>query len=79
MFGVPGEGIALILGIDRILDMSRTVVNITGDHVATLYVARSEGVWTPAMIPAVPMGAEPGLDDSPGWPAPHNTIGEDKK
>ena len=79
MFGVPGEGIALILGIDRILDMSRTVVNITGDHVATLFVARSEGVWTPAMIPAVPMGAQPGLDDSPGWPGVTNTIGEDKK
>jgi dicarboxylate/amino acid:cation (Na+ or H+) symporter, DAACS family len=79
MFGVPGEGIALILGIDRILDMSRTVVNITGDHVATLYVARSEGVWTPAMVPATPMGAVPGLDESPGWPSPANTIGEDTK
>jgi dicarboxylate/amino acid:cation (Na+ or H+) symporter, DAACS family len=79
MFGVPGEGIALILGIDRILDMSRTVVNITGDHVATLYVARSEGVWTPAMIPAMPMGAHAGLDESPGWPGPANAIGEDKK
>lgn len=29
--GVPGEGIALILGIDRLLDMGRTVVNVTGD------------------------------------------------
>ena len=68
MFGVPGEGIALILGIDRILDMSRTVVNITGDHVATLYVARSEGLWTPAMVPALPMGTGEPLDESPGWP-----------
>jgi DAACS family dicarboxylate/amino acid:cation (Na+ or H+) symporter len=77
MFGVPGEGIALILGIDRILDMSRTVVNITGDHAATLFVARSEGVWSPDMVPAQPMGAQPGgLDDSPGWPPKNNTIGE---
>jgi DAACS family dicarboxylate/amino acid:cation (Na+ or H+) symporter len=41
--GVPPEGIAIILGVDRILDMSRTVVNTTGDLSATVYVARSEG------------------------------------
>jgi DAACS family dicarboxylate/amino acid:cation (Na+ or H+) symporter len=78
MFGVPGEGIALILGIDRILDMSRTVVNITGDQVATIYVARSEGLWQPHMVPAVP-GAETGrLDESPNWPPVDNPIGETK-
>ncbi|MDQ3387966.1 MAG: dicarboxylate/amino acid:cation symporter, partial [Gemmatimonadota bacterium] len=44
MVGVPGEGIALILGVDRILDMSRTVPNVTGDLLASLVVARSEGV-----------------------------------
>jgi len=43
MVGVPGEGIALILGVDRILDMSRTVPNVTGDLLASLVVARSEG------------------------------------
>ena len=69
MFGVPGEGIALILGIDRLLDMSRTVVNITGDQVATMYVARSEKLWDPSMVPALPMGAG-SLDESPGWPPP---------
>lgn len=41
--GLPVEGIALIMGIDRILDMSRTAVNITGDAVCTLIVAKSEG------------------------------------
>jgi DAACS family dicarboxylate/amino acid:cation (Na+ or H+) symporter len=41
--GVPPEGIAIILGVDRILDMSRTVLNTTGDLSATVYVARSEG------------------------------------
>lgn len=40
--GLPVEGIAIILGIDRILDMSRTVVNIMGDAVCTLIVAKSE-------------------------------------
>ncbi|MDD3217572.1 MAG: dicarboxylate/amino acid:cation symporter [Lachnospiraceae bacterium] len=37
--GLPVEGIALIMGIDRILDMSRTAVNITGDAVCTTVVA----------------------------------------
>ena len=41
--GLPVEGIALIIGIDRILDMCRTVVNITGDAVCTVIVAKSEG------------------------------------
>jgi Na+/H+-dicarboxylate symporter len=41
--GLPVEGIALIMGIDRILDMSRTAVNITGDAVCTLIVAKGEG------------------------------------
>ncbi len=40
--GIPVEGIALIAGIDRILDMMRTTVNITGDAVCTVFVDRSE-------------------------------------
>jgi DAACS family dicarboxylate/amino acid:cation (Na+ or H+) symporter len=40
--GVPGEGIALILGVDRILDMCRTLLNVTGDLVIATCVARSE-------------------------------------
>jgi DAACS family dicarboxylate/amino acid:cation (Na+ or H+) symporter len=43
MVGVPGEGIALILGVDRVLDMCRTVLNVTGDVTCAAYVARSEG------------------------------------
>jgi Na+/H+-dicarboxylate symporter len=39
---VPGEGIALILGVDRILDMCRTVVNITGDSTVATIIAASE-------------------------------------
>ncbi|NNK33666.1 MAG: dicarboxylate/amino acid:cation symporter, partial [Xanthomonadales bacterium] len=41
--GLPEEGIALILGVDRLLDMTRTAVNITGDATVTTIVARSEG------------------------------------
>jgi Na+/H+-dicarboxylate symporter len=40
--GVPVEGIALILGIDRLLDMCRTVVNVTGDAAVAIIVADSE-------------------------------------
>lgn len=43
---LPVEGIALIIGIDRILDMSRTVVNITGDAVCTVLVSKSEGEFS---------------------------------
>lgn len=40
---VPVEGIALILGVDRILDMCRTTLNVIGDLAAATFVARSEG------------------------------------
>lgn len=40
---VPIEGIALILGVDRILDMARTAVNITGDAAVSVAVAHTEG------------------------------------
>lgn len=42
--GLPVEGIALIMGIDRILDMMRTAVNITGDAVCTTIIARQENM-----------------------------------
>ncbi|HIF9186267.1 TPA: dicarboxylate/amino acid:cation symporter [Photobacterium damselae] len=41
--GLPVEGIALIMGVDRLLDMIRTAVNITGDTVVTCIVAKTEG------------------------------------
>lgn len=40
--GLPVEGIGLILGVDRLLDMVRTSVNVTGDAVVTCIVAKSE-------------------------------------
>jgi len=40
--GIPLEGIALILGVERILDMSRTVINITGDIAAATVIAHTE-------------------------------------
>ena len=41
--GLPIEGIGYIMGIDRILDMSRTAVNITGDAICTTIVAHQDG------------------------------------
>lgn len=41
--GVPTVGVALILGVDRILDMFRTAVNVTGDMSAAVMVAATEG------------------------------------
>ncbi len=41
--GLPVEGIAIVYGVDRIVDMARTAVNITGDAVVTCIVAQSEG------------------------------------
>jgi Na+/H+-dicarboxylate symporter len=40
--GIPLEGIAIVLSVDRIVDMCRTVVNITGDAVGTVIVSNSE-------------------------------------
>ena len=41
--GLPVEGIALIIGVDRLLDMMRTAVNVTGDAAGTVIIAKSEG------------------------------------
>jgi Na+/H+-dicarboxylate symporter len=40
---LPVEGIALVLGVDRLLDMVRTAVNVTGDASVSCIVATSEG------------------------------------
>jgi DAACS family dicarboxylate/amino acid:cation (Na+ or H+) symporter len=49
VLGIPVEGIGLVIGVDRFLDMCRTTVNVTGDLAAAVYVARGE--------PALPVGA----------------------
>lgn len=57
--GLPVEGIGIILGVDRLLDMSRTAVNITGDLMCTAVVARSEGEFEPAIYGAENHGSGP--------------------
>ena len=50
---VPEEGIALILGVDRFLDMCRTVPNVSGDAVVSVIMAKQEGVLRKATPDAV--------------------------
>ncbi len=51
-FGLPLEGAAILLGIDQLLDMGRTAVNVTGNCLATAVVARWEGVLDDRKIEA---------------------------
>jgi len=51
MFRIPPEGLGLILGVDRLLDMCRTTLNVVGDLAAAVYVARGEPVEEPAAVP----------------------------
>jgi len=60
--GLPVEGIALIIGVERLIDMLRTAVNVTGDCVVTCIVARSEG----ALDVGVYNDRDAGGEDAPG-------------
>jgi proton glutamate symport protein len=44
---VPAEGIAIILAVDRVLDMCRTVINVSGDAMGTAIIAHGEGELGP--------------------------------
>ncbi|MET3576409.1 dicarboxylate/amino acid:cation symporter [Bhargavaea ullalensis] len=56
--GLPVEGIALVLGVDRLLDMVRTAVNITGDAACAVVVSQSEGVLGDPDAEAAPAEVE---------------------
>ncbi|MCP3966872.1 MAG: dicarboxylate/amino acid:cation symporter [Lentisphaerae bacterium] len=45
--GLPLDGVALVMGVDRILDMARTAVNVAGGLLATVYVGKSEKEFNP--------------------------------
>ncbi len=55
-FGLPLEGAAILLGIDQIMDMGRTGVNVMGNCIATAVVARWEGVFDDAQMKAFATG-----------------------
>lgn len=52
-FGLPVQAVAVILGVDTIMDMGRTAVNVTGNCLATVIVARWEGVFGKKEEPAL--------------------------
>ena len=56
--GLPVEGIGLIIGVDRLLDMTRTAVNVTGDAMVSCVVARSEKALDSATFNDPDAGAE---------------------
>lgn len=59
--GIPAEGIGVILGVDRFLDMCRTTVNVAGDLAAAVFVARGEENRPRAAGPAMAgTGSAPG-------------------
>lgn len=58
--GIPESGLALIMAIDRVLDMCRTMVNVTGDAAVTTVVASALGkLHPPENIPNVPLNEDP--------------------
>jgi Na+/H+-dicarboxylate symporter len=58
--GLPVEGIALIIGVDRLLDMVRTAVNVTGDATVSVIVGKSEQQFDESVYlnPKADMGQE---------------------
>ena len=46
-YGLPVEGIAVILGVDELMDMARTMTNLIGNCLATAVMGRWEGEFTP--------------------------------
>jgi proton glutamate symport protein len=62
-FGLPLEGVAIILGVDELMDMGRTTVNVIGNCLATVVMARWEGEFNPGFAATGPS------DFPPGYPA----------
>jgi proton glutamate symport protein len=61
-FGLPLAGVAVILGVDELMDMARTTVNLTGNCLATVVMARWEGEFDPN-APVKPIAGDiPGLE-----------------
>jgi proton glutamate symport protein len=64
-FNLPLEGVALILGVDELMDMARTAVNVIGNCLATVVVAR----WEKAFRGAEWKTEEPEIEAVTGQPA----------
>ncbi|HMH86339.1 MAG TPA: cation:dicarboxylase symporter family transporter, partial [Gemmatimonadaceae bacterium] len=68
-FGLPLEGVAIILGVDELMDMARTSVNLVGNCLATVVMARWEGEYAEPQ-PGVLLAQEglPPLESAPPVP-----------
>ena len=42
---MPGEGVAIVFGVERLLDMTRTIMNVSSDITCAAFISRSEGHW----------------------------------
>jgi proton glutamate symport protein len=64
-FGLPLEGVAVILGVDELMDMGRTTVNLVGNCLATVVMARWEGEFDPdaPVLPPEDSAEQMGLAD----------------
>ena len=67
-FGLPLEGVAVILGVDELMDMARTTVNLVGNCLATVVMARWEGEFDPhaAVIPPEESPRQLGIEQEAG-------------
>jgi DAACS family dicarboxylate/amino acid:cation (Na+ or H+) symporter len=68
--GLPVEGIALIIGVDRLLDMMRTVTNVTGDAAISCIVAKSENAFDQAVFDDPEAGSVEAATQRPPSPSP---------
>jgi proton glutamate symport protein len=59
-YGLPLEGVTLILGVDELMDMARTMVNVTGNCLATVVIARWEGEFVEATDQELELAAAKG-------------------
>jgi proton glutamate symport protein len=64
-FGLPLEGVAVILGVDELMDMARTMVNLVGNCLATAVMARWEGELGEEAPAAVGLAHHPILNPDP--------------
>jgi proton glutamate symport protein len=60
-FGLPLEGVAVILGVDELMDMARTMINLVGNCLATVIMGRWEGEFDPDAQPAAAAVAPAGV------------------
>ena len=66
-FHLPVEGIAVIFGVDTLMDMCRTSVNLLGNCLATAVVARWEGVQFSPETPAAAVAKAPAAPNASAW------------